>query len=181
MTVCVTIDAAAQTQTWTQQFIAACGVGVINCLILDQKSDKTQGKFFENSILLRWTHFVQWSLHLTAKPASLLPFEVILVTKSQKNMAKYKNKNGDKGKRKIKWDHQRASIPAQKLALQAKSVLWMDIGKYSASDYICDSETANLHSIWCWEGQNFVLFDNKSWGDAMCWSPAQLKSNFPKC
>ena len=175
----MTVDAVARTRT--QWAITACSADVIDYLILGQKSAKTLGKFFENSTLSRWTRFVQRSLHLPTRPASPLPFEVILVTKSQKNVAKCKNENGDERRRKIKWDHRRASIPAQKLVLQAKSVLWMDIGKYFASDCICDSEIANLHSIWHWEGQNSVFFDDKSWGDVMCWSSAQLKSNFPKC
>ena len=36
----------------------------------------------------------------------------------------------------------------EKLALQAKSVLWIDISKYFAGDYICNSKMVTLHLIW---------------------------------
>ena len=49
----MTVDAAARTQAWTWQATATCSVGVIDCLILSQKSVKTQEKFFKNPILLR--------------------------------------------------------------------------------------------------------------------------------
>ena len=78
MTISVTIDVAAQ--VW--QATTTYSVGIINCLILGQKSAKTRGKFFKNSTLLQWTRFVLQSLCLPARPALLLLFELILVTKN---------------------------------------------------------------------------------------------------